>query len=143
MKKVVGLFILLIFLTTVVHAAELPNPAVAKCEEDGYKVETRHLEDGSAYGVCIFKDSECDEWQYFRGECKPKQCSKVEGYFECEEDCKQPKECCSFKIKCAPYEEKGFMALFKKYFFLIFAWLWLEEEKDSFEKSLKEEQVEF
>lgn len=143
MEKIVSLFVIFIFLTASVSAAELLNPVAVKCEEDGYKVETRHLEDGSAYSVCIFKDSECDEWQYFREECKPKQCSKVEGYFECGEGCKPPQECCSFKIKCTPYEEKGFMALFKKYFFLIFAWLWIEEEKQPFEKSFKEEPVEF
>ena len=145
MRKLLSLFMMLIFLLAIVSAQQgLPNPASARCEEEGHKIEIRSLEDGSQYGVCVFKDSECDEWQYFRGECKPKQCSKVEGYWDCKEGCKPPMECCAFKLKCTPYEEKGFMALFKKYFYLIFAWLWIEEEeeKGSFEKTLKEEQVE-
>lgn len=143
MKKVLSLFMVFIFLTAIVSAqTELPNPATVKCKEEGYKTETRSLEEGS-YGVCIFEDSECDEWQYYRGECKPKQCSKVESYWDCEEGCKPPNECCSFELKCMPYEEKGFMALFKKYFYLIFAWLWIESEdkdKSSFEQTLKEKE---
>jgi putative hemolysin len=50
----------------------LPNPASVFCEEQGYKLEIRTTADGSQSGVCIFSDgSECDEWAYFRGECKP------------------------------------------------------------------------
>lgn len=142
MKKVVSLLILLMFLITLVHAAELPNPASVKCKEDGYKTEIRKMDDGSQYSVCMFEDSECDEWQYFRGECKPKQCNKVEGYWNCAEGCYPPMECCAFQLKCAPYEEaKGFRALIKKYFYLIFAWLWVEEEEkeDSFKKTLEKE----
>jgi len=138
MKRVVSLFVIFIFLSAVVSAVELPNPAAVKCKEDGYKLESRTLDDGSAYGICIFEDSECGQWDYFKGECKQKQCSKVEGYFECEEGCKPPQECCSFELKCTPYEEKGFRALFKKYFYLIFAWLWIEAEEDSFEEDLEE-----
>ncbi len=148
MKRILSLFVMFIFLSGIVSAqqAGLPNPASVKCEEGGYKVETRSLEDGSQYGVCMFEDSECGQWEYFREECKPKQCSQVAGYWDCEEGCKPPMECCAFKLKCTPYEEKGFVALLKKYFYLIFAWLWLEEEEGetSFEKALKEEeQVEF
>jgi putative hemolysin len=50
----------------------LPNPASVFCEQQGYRVEIRTAADGSQSGVCIFSDgSECDEWAYFRGECKP------------------------------------------------------------------------
>lgn len=50
----------------------LPNPASAHCVEQGYRSEIRTAADGSQSGVCIFPDgSECDEWAYFRGECKP------------------------------------------------------------------------
>ena len=146
MKRTISLLIILLLFSGIVSAQTgLPNPASVKCEDDGYKTEIRTLDDGSQYSVCVFEDSECDEWQYFREECKPKQCSKVEGYWECEEGCEQTEECCSFEISCEPYQEKedtGFMATFKKYFYLIFAWLWLEEEdkdKSSFEKTLKEE----
>jgi putative hemolysin len=50
----------------------LPNPASVYCEEQGGTLEIRTEADGGQYGVCIFPDgSECDEWAYFRGECKP------------------------------------------------------------------------
>ncbi len=50
----------------------LPNPASAYCEQQGYKNEIRTAADGSQSGICIFPDgSECDEWAYYRGECKP------------------------------------------------------------------------
>jgi putative hemolysin len=52
--------------------ANMPNPASAHCEEQGFKAEIRTAVDGSQRGVCIFPDgSECDEWAYFRGECGP------------------------------------------------------------------------
>lgn len=52
--------------------AVMPNPASVYCEQQGYKPEIRTAADGSQYGVCIFPDgSECDEWAYYRGECKP------------------------------------------------------------------------
>lgn len=52
--------------------ADMPNPASAYCEEQGYRVEIRTAVDGSQAGYCIFPDgSECDEWAYFRGECGP------------------------------------------------------------------------
>jgi putative hemolysin len=51
---------------------KLPNPATVFCEQQGYKVEIRTAADGSQSGVCIFPDSsECDEWVFYRGECKP------------------------------------------------------------------------
>jgi putative hemolysin len=52
--------------------ADMPNPASAFCVEQGYKSEIRTAADGSQSGYCIFTDgSECEEWAYFRGECKP------------------------------------------------------------------------
>ncbi len=52
--------------------ADMPNPASAFCQEQGYQSEIRTATDGSQYGVCIFPDgSECDEWAYYRGECGP------------------------------------------------------------------------
>jgi hypothetical protein len=54
--------------------ANLPNPASAYCEQQGYAAEIRTAADGSQGGVCIFPGgSECDEWAYFRGECNPGQ----------------------------------------------------------------------
>ena len=50
----------------------MANPASAYCEEQGFKMETRTAQDGSQYGVCMFEDdTECEEWAYYRGECKP------------------------------------------------------------------------
>ena len=52
--------------------ANMPNPAAVFCEENGGTVEIRTAEDGSQTGFCIFPDgSECDEWAFYRGECKP------------------------------------------------------------------------
>jgi putative hemolysin len=50
----------------------MPNPASVYCEENGGKLEIRTDASGGQVGICVFPDgSECDEWAYFRGECKP------------------------------------------------------------------------
>ena len=55
---------------TVVNAG-LANPASVYCGEHGGKLEIRDEAGGQA-GYCIFPDgSECEEWAFFRGECKP------------------------------------------------------------------------
>lgn len=52
--------------------ADMPNPASAFCEEQGYEIEIRTAADGSQQGFCLFPDgSECEEWAFFRGECGP------------------------------------------------------------------------
>ena len=52
--------------------ADMPNPASVYCEENGGRLELREDGSGSVAGVCIFSDgSECDEWAFFRGDCKP------------------------------------------------------------------------
>ena len=52
--------------------ADMPNPACVFCEENGGTLEIRNAEDGSQAGVCVFPDGgECDEWAFYRGECKP------------------------------------------------------------------------
>ncbi len=52
--------------------ANMPNPASVFCEDNGGKLEIRTAADGGQSGFCIFPDgSECEEWAYFRGECKP------------------------------------------------------------------------
>lgn len=51
--------------------AEIANPASVFCKENGGTEENRQAADGSVAGFCLFSDgSECDEWAYFRGECK-------------------------------------------------------------------------
>lgn len=50
----------------------MPNPASVYCTEQGGRLEIRTGADGGQYGVCRFADgSECDEWAFFRGECRP------------------------------------------------------------------------
>ena len=50
---------------------EIPNPASVYCKENGGTLEMRQAADGSVAGYCLFADgSECDEWAYFKGECK-------------------------------------------------------------------------
>jgi putative hemolysin len=50
----------------------LPNPASVYCEQNGGTLEFRQDSAGGVAGICVFPDgSECDEWLYFRGECKP------------------------------------------------------------------------
>jgi len=52
--------------------AGMPNPASVYCEEQGGTLQIRTDAQGGQYGVCVFEDgSECDEWAFFRGECKP------------------------------------------------------------------------
>jgi putative hemolysin len=49
----------------------LANPASTFCVEQGGELEMRENEDGQ-YGVCKFTDgSECEEWAFYRLECKP------------------------------------------------------------------------
>ncbi|HWQ03809.1 MAG TPA: protease inhibitor I42 family protein [Longilinea sp.] len=51
--------------------AGISNPAAKYCADQGLTREIRTTADGSQYGVCKFPSgSECDEWAYFRGECK-------------------------------------------------------------------------
>ncbi len=53
-------------------APGLPNPASVYCEQNGGKLRMQTDATGAVTGFCTFKDgSECDEWAYFRGECKP------------------------------------------------------------------------
>jgi len=53
-------------------SAGLANPASVFCEEQNGKIDIRIDEKNNGeYGVCIFKDgTECEEWAFYRGECK-------------------------------------------------------------------------
>jgi putative hemolysin len=52
--------------------ANLPNPASVHCEQNGGKLEIRQDATGGQVGYCLFPDgSECEEWAFSRGECKP------------------------------------------------------------------------
>ena len=53
--------------------AKLPNPASVHCKQNGGKLALRQDAAGGVAGMCVFPNgSECEEWAYFRGECKPK-----------------------------------------------------------------------
>ena len=50
---------------------QIPNPASTYCFDNGGKIEMSQS-DAGVQGICVFPDgSECEEWQYYRGECKP------------------------------------------------------------------------
>ncbi len=52
--------------------AKLANPASVYCEEHGGKLELKQDASGGVVGMCRFPDkSECEEWAFMRGECKP------------------------------------------------------------------------
>jgi putative hemolysin len=54
------------------QAPNMPNPASVFCEKNGGKLDLRQDASGGVAGICIFPDgSECDEWAYYRGDCKP------------------------------------------------------------------------
>ncbi len=49
----------------------LTNPASQHCLARGGQLEIKKDEQNGEYGVCQFSDgSECEEWQFFRGECQ-------------------------------------------------------------------------
>ncbi len=50
---------------------KIANPASVYCEQHDGELEIRETSSGQV-GYCKFSDdSECEEWAYFRGECKP------------------------------------------------------------------------
>jgi putative hemolysin len=52
--------------------ASVANPASRYCEENGGTVDFRQDGSGGVKGVCVFPDdTECEEWAYYRDECKP------------------------------------------------------------------------
>ena len=53
-------------------SAGMANPASVYCQQQGGKTEIRKDAKGGEVGYCIFSDkSECEEWAFQRGECKP------------------------------------------------------------------------
>lgn len=52
------------------NSVGLPNPASVNCEEKGGNLIIEEEVNGQV-GYCIFEDgSKCEEWAFFRGECK-------------------------------------------------------------------------
>lgn|GEM_PF-5371526 len=58
--------------------ADLANPATTKCFAEKLGLKKYQTATGVS-NICIFDDgTECDEWAYFRGECKKGDCKDWE-----------------------------------------------------------------
>jgi putative hemolysin len=73
------------------QSSMIANPASVKCLSDGGQEKIVNEALGQV-GLCMFNDgSVCDEWMYFRGECKKGDCKRVcgqvgtrsEGWYDC------------------------------------------------------------
>ncbi len=57
---------------TTVPAVGMANPASVFCKEKGGQLKIEKDAKGNEIGICVFADgSQCEEWAFFRGECKP------------------------------------------------------------------------
>jgi len=60
----------------------IANPASENCVKKGGVVELR-TEPAGQFGVCVFPDgSRCEEWRFFREECKQGECKADDGKCE-------------------------------------------------------------
>lgn len=51
--------------------SNMANPASVYCINHSGKLLIKKDDKGNEYGICVFSDgSQCDEWKFFRGECK-------------------------------------------------------------------------
>jgi|APSaa5957512622_1039677.scaffolds.fasta_scaffold36063_3 putative hemolysin len=49
---------------------QIANPASVYCLQQGGELEIRDDSSGGQVGYCVFLGGmECEEWEYFRGEC--------------------------------------------------------------------------
>ena len=63
---------------TTAPVAGMANPASVYCVQQGGKSEIRKDVKGGEFGYCVFPDkSECEEWAFQRGECKPGAKAKI------------------------------------------------------------------
>jgi putative hemolysin len=68
--------------TAGVPSTQIANPASVNCEKKGGKLEMR-TEPAGQFGVCVFPDgSRCEEWRFFRDECKQGECRADDGKCE-------------------------------------------------------------
>ena len=57
--------------TTSANSTTIANPASVYCVNHGGKLDIRTTSSGQT-GICVFSNGyECDEWNYFKGECSP------------------------------------------------------------------------
>lgn len=93
-----GFFLLFLTLCCIENKIEkvefnVSNPASVYCNEQNGTLEIRKDKGGNEYGVCIFPDgTECEEWAFFRGECKKGEKEKF---------CSYDAECAQEESKCA------------------------------------------
>lgn len=77
MKKITILSLPIIIFTLIScnPTPGIASPASVFCIENNGNSEIRSDSNGNKIGICTFnlngKKSECEEWAYFRGECKP------------------------------------------------------------------------
>ena len=58
--------------------AAIPNPASKNCLDKGGKLEMRE-ETAGTLGICKFTDgTECEEWKFYRNECRKGQTTKAD-----------------------------------------------------------------
>jgi putative hemolysin len=78
MKKLLmfSLPIILLSCTTTNPTSKMANPASEFCIKNNGVLDIRKDDKGNESGICVFNQnnvkSECEEWAFFRGECKPK-----------------------------------------------------------------------
>jgi len=63
---------MLMFLVGCQQQAQIPNPASKFCTDKGFKLTIKTDKEGSQSGYCAVEGEttiECEEWDYFRGEC--------------------------------------------------------------------------
>lgn len=61
----------------------LANPASTYCIENGGKLEIRKTQNGADYGVCIFDNFECEEWDFYRGTCQNENKDNIKNFDDC------------------------------------------------------------
>lgn len=64
-----------LFLLTSISALAIPNPAAVNCTKHNLTYIILKDPQANQVGICIFKDAKqgdsyCDEWSYFRHQCK-------------------------------------------------------------------------
>lgn len=84
---------------------DLPNPAAVYCEEQGGRLEPRERE-GGMDAACVFDDgSECNQWDFFRGDCQRGElfCKDLCGDQKCQEIVCQAVGCpCAESLQTCP-----------------------------------------
>lgn len=64
--------ICLLSLVLSVNAEQMTNPAADYCVKHDGSYEIQTDENGGQLGLCTFPNGQvCEEWKFFRGECKP------------------------------------------------------------------------